>query len=357
MATQAITRRTVLEMIETSKTNFEGRLPAGMTVERFMYGLATSVQKNPALQECDPKSVVLAAYEAAEVGCNLSPSLALGWIIPYGKSAQFQPSYRFFIQRAYETGAVAAFYAEVVYANDFFSREFAPKRTVKHLPPTDGNRGEPIGAYALVEFKDGHLDWEYVTKEQIERHRKASKMPDSIMWTKFWEEGWRKTPIRLLTKRLPMTNPGLEKLAELVNRDAESDADPVVPRTLEIEAGTALPQQQPKPTAVPAAPAAQPDGNGVLYFVGSLITEIRGQKLRRMFSAGEMTPLGLKIDGTRWTIPAANTEAFLQLCRKNGIKAQGVDESGQIISGTSEAEEEQEPWTNEPAPALFEDRP
>ena len=71
-----------------------------------------------------------------------------------------------------------------------------------------------VSAYAVVEFTSGAIDWEYCDRTLIDRHRKHSRQPDSLMWREFWEEGWRKTPIRILAKRLPLTNPGMERLAE-----------------------------------------------------------------------------------------------------------------------------------------------
>lgn len=327
MAATAIVKRPVLELITASKSNFEVRLPAGMTAERFMYGLATACQKNAALMSCEPQSVVLAAYEAAEVGCNLSPSLALGWLIPYGKDAQFQPSYRFFLQKAYESGLVTAFYAEVVYENDIFSREFAPKRTLTHMPPPNDERGPAIGAYALIEFKDGHIDWEYMTASQIERHRSASKNPNSLMWKTFWEEGWKKTPLRVLAKRLPMTNPGMEKLAEIVNRDAERDSDPVIPGRLDIEEVHAEPVAT---QHIESQAVERSGGDAVRYHIGNLLTEISGLKLRRQFTTEEMKPLGLKIDKDgRWTIPAVQTPEFLDLCGTKRVTSIEIDGNGE----------------------------
>jgi recombination protein RecT len=178
------------------------------------------------LADCDPNSVLLAACEAAEVGCNLAPSLALGWLIPYKPEVQFQPSYRFFIQKAYETREVKTFFAEVVYESDKFIREYAPKKNLFHAPgETEGPRSyaTAIGAYAFIEFTDGTIDWEWLTKDQIERHRKHSKNANSIMWTSFWEEGWRKTPIRVIAKRLPMKNRDFEGLVEMINKDTDRD--------------------------------------------------------------------------------------------------------------------------------------
>jgi recombination protein RecT len=93
----------VLQAIEQAKPQFEGRLTKSMpnlTTERFMFGIATAVQKNPILLDCEPKSVLLAAYEAAELGVNMNPSLQLGYMIPYGKQAQFQLGYRGMVQKA-----------------------------------------------------------------------------------------------------------------------------------------------------------------------------------------------------------------------------------------------------------------
>jgi recombination protein RecT len=221
----------VLERLNLAKTNLQARLPQGIDRDRFFLGILTAVQKSKAnakpgtsLADCDPNSVLLAAYDAAEVGCSLSPALALGWLIPYGKEAQFQPSYRFFIQKAYETGEVKTFYAEVVYVCDEFMRQFAPKRNLMHAPG-NGERTmkTAIGAYAFIEFQDGTVDWEYLTAEQIGRHRAHSKQPNSMKWVGFWEEGWRITPIRVLSKRLPLKNRSFENLVEMVNRDAERD--------------------------------------------------------------------------------------------------------------------------------------
>ncbi len=87
-----IVKRAVMDEIVAAKAGFEKRLPNGMTVDRFLAGISSAVLKNPKLTDCDPKSVLLAAYEAAELGVSLSPSLQLGFLIPYGNTCQFQAS-------------------------------------------------------------------------------------------------------------------------------------------------------------------------------------------------------------------------------------------------------------------------
>lgn len=327
MSTQAIAPRSpVMEAIEKSKPQFQGRLPEGMTMERFTYGLATAVQKNPNLLKCEPKSVLLAAYEAAECGCDLSPSRAMGWIIPYGDQAQFQPSYRHFIQLAYKSGCVKSFNAEVVYRKDKFKISFAPERTVNHEPNLD-DRGEPVGAYAIVQFLDDHVDFEFLNADQIAVHKNASKMPNSLMWTKFWEEAWRKTAIRVLSKRLPLTNPAMEKLAELVQKDADNDLETTGALELELDSPLA-PAKANIPPYVPAAPAPNEVATPIVNFqVAKLFTYITGQT--RPIEA-DLKKLQARRDEEKkaWTIPVAMTESFLVLCDKRGVIANEISEQG-----------------------------
>jgi recombinational DNA repair protein RecT len=180
---------------------------------------------------------MLAAYDAAELGISLSPSLQLGFLIPYKAACQFQVSYRGLIQKARETKEVKTFFAEVVYECDKFERQFAPKRNLFHAPGDENERtkANAIGAYAFIEFIDGSIDWEYLSDEQIERRRKHSKNPNSLMWATFWEEGWRKTPIRVLWKRLPLTNQAMERLAEHIAKEAEAEQEPEPAGRLELE--------------------------------------------------------------------------------------------------------------------------
>jgi len=321
----------VLQAVEKALPQFAGRLsknlPNGMTPEKFMFGVGTAVQKNPKLLECEPGSVLLAAYEAAELGINLNPSLQLGYLIPYGKEAQFQLSYRGMIQKGYESGALRTFFAEVVYAKDKFERQLAPKRNLFHAP-ADGERGDPIGAYALVEFKSGDIEFEYLTKEQIDRHRAHSKQPDSLMWKKFWEEGWRKTPIRVLSKRLPLTNPELEALAEAIERDAINDRGPEPTGAIQLEPGSPL-LTTAKPTDVLP---------GIFVQVGKSLTVITGQTYD---IRDDLPKVGAKWDGKArvWTMPAARTHELLTICEAKHVGVTEVDDNGKPLASATPARE------------------
>jgi recombination protein RecT len=306
--TTALAKPPVIQVIKDSATEFAKRLPPGMDATRWMMQLATAVQKNPELLACEPRSLLLAAYEAAELGVSLSPTLQLGFLIPYKGRVQFQISWRGLVQKAFESGCVKTVYAEVVYATDIFTRQFAPKRNLIHAPQ-EGDRGEPIGAYALVEFTNGLIDWEYCDKALIERHRKHSKQPDSLMWTHFREEAWRKTAIRILAKRLPLTNPGMEALAEAVEQD--SDAEPI--GRIELDPDSVLLTPTPAAEVPQIAPESrQGDNTPVLFEVGETFTIVSGHTLH---IKDELPKIGGKWDSDArvWRMPAARTHELISL--------------------------------------------
>lgn len=258
-------REVILEVVNKGKQGFIDRLPKDIDAERLFLGLVTLVQKRPDIAECDPSSIIIAGYEAAEIGINLNPALGLGYVVPYKGIATFHLGYRGMIQKGYEMGVAKLIFAEVVYDKDHFRRVLAPVRTVEHIP-ANGDRGEPIGAYSFVELRDGGIDFEYMTKEQIMRHRKHSKNPDSMMWTTFWEEGWRKTPIRVHFKRIPLTSSGMERFAEMIGRDNEKDFDfepPPTSQAPEIRRATPPPvakqPESPQDAATEGTTAVQDD--------------------------------------------------------------------------------------------------
>lgn len=322
----AIVKKPVLRAIIQRKDELRARLPQSMDVEKFTMSVATAMQKNPALLDCSPQSIMLACYDAAEMGISLSPALQLGYLVPYKQFCQFQVGYRGLIQKVRETGSVRAFFAEVVYENDGFNRQFAPKRNLFHAP-AEGERGEPIGAYAFVEYQDGSTDWEYMPKEEILKRRNVSRAwqkdgENSLLWGKFWQEGWRKTPIRSLFKRMPLSSPKMEALAEVVEREAGADAEPEPAGRLELEPDSPLsapptPQVAGKPSEI--ATARDPEAKPVVFFqVGNDITTVSG---RTILLKDELPKVGARWDKSAgvWTMPAGRTHELLAVCDQKGI--------------------------------------
>lgn len=223
-------------LLERSKDQLAMALPQHMTAERMIRIAITAVQKQPKLLECAALSILGCVIEASQLGLYPDGILGDAYLVPFwnGKTkrleAQLQPGYRGLINLARRSGQVSAIYSEPVYACDKFAVELGTEHTIIHVPNYDDPQrgiekddlGVPIGlrgVYAVVKFKDGTSDFEYMPLHRIMDIRNNSKSKDKEgnvfgPWSTHFEEMARKTPIRRLAKRLPLS-PEFQKAAVL----------------------------------------------------------------------------------------------------------------------------------------------
>jgi recombination protein RecT len=110
------------------------------------------------------------------------------------------------LKKIRQSGEVAKVSAQVVYSNDKFVVKYGFDEDVEHIPPAlNEPRGDPIGAYATAVLKDGSQLLEVMSLEEIEAVRKVSRAAGNGPWVSWFGEMARKTVMRRLSKRLPMS--------------------------------------------------------------------------------------------------------------------------------------------------------
>lgn len=208
-------------MLEKSKDQIQIALPRHMTAERMIRVAMTAVQKQPKLMECTPISVLGAIVEASQLGLEPDGILGQAYLVPYYNNktkrteAQLQPGYRGLIALARRSGEVSTLYAELVYESDQFKISKGDTPRLKHEPNYDAaNRGAIRGAYAVVIYKDGGKDFEYMPLSELDKIKNQSKAKEFGPWQTHPEEMYRKCPIRRLAKRLPLS-PEFQRAAVL----------------------------------------------------------------------------------------------------------------------------------------------
>jgi recombination protein RecT len=217
---------------------FKAALPPHIPVEKFKRVALTAIQNTPALINADRRSLFGAFVRLAQDG--LLPDGREAAIVMFGNKAQAMPMIAGILKKIRQSGEVAKISAQVVYSNDKFVVKYGFDEDVEHIPPAlNEPRGEPIGAYATAVLKDGSQLLEVMSLEQIEQVRKVSRASGNGPWVSWFGEMARKTVMRRLSKRLPMST-DLED--EIFSRDEtmrtnlqpverEIDADPVRPAT------------------------------------------------------------------------------------------------------------------------------
>jgi len=204
-------------------------LPTTVTPARFKNTVIAAIRQDPAILSASIRSIMSAVIRAAQDG--LVPDGREGHIAVYNtnvakrgeperweKRAQWNPMAYGLRKRLRELDGIIA-NSEVVHMNDHFLWEQGDTPRIEHKPaPLGTDRGKMIGAYCIYKREDGTiLHREVMDREAIEKTREQSKAKDSLMWTKFVSEGYRKAVLRRGIKTVPVS----DQMREIIRRDDE----------------------------------------------------------------------------------------------------------------------------------------
>jgi recombination protein RecT len=212
-------------MLNRAEGEIAKALPRHLTAERMIRVVMTAVQRNPLLLECTPLSVMGSVITASQLGIEPDGVLGRGYLIPRrNKQKQwechFQIGYLGLIELALRSDRVSWFNAELVFDCDTFKVTYGIDRNLIHEPDLDNPlRGEwdhktkdligLRGAYAVVRYKDGSSDFEYMPLSRLHKLRGFSQSTESAYSPWNTELGiddmYRKCPIRKLAKRTPLS--------------------------------------------------------------------------------------------------------------------------------------------------------
>lgn len=222
MSTELSTNVTPLEQVcKTIATpDFQAKiaqaLPKG-AADRFTRVTLTAMQLTPALATQDRGSLYNALMRAAADG--LLPDGREAALVSFGGKVQYMPMVGGIVKKLGESGI--SIHAENVHENDFFEREFGDDARISHKPPKLGaDRGALVGTYAIARDRvSGEiLGREVMDRAQVEQVRKASRSGTSGPWKDWFDEMARKTVIRRLAKRLPLS----EQAASVLQADEQA---------------------------------------------------------------------------------------------------------------------------------------
>ena len=126
-------------------------------------------------------------------------------LIPYGNSVQFQTDYKGekkFVKN-YSIRAIKDIYAKVVREGDFFEERILDGQPSVDFKPLPFNNGKIIGAFAVVLYVDGGMEYETMSTEDINSVRNNySKASQSKAWKYSFDEMAKKTVLRRLCKHI-----------------------------------------------------------------------------------------------------------------------------------------------------------
>ncbi len=220
---------------------FRAALPKHIDSDKFQRTIMTAVQQNTDIMLADRRSLLMAATKAAQDGL-LPDGREAAFVIfntksrvkfkrPDGtegereewhKLVKYLPMIAGVLKRVRNGGVVSSLEAHVVYEKDTFGWKQGTDSALDHMPLFPGDRGAPIGAYAIARFKDGSPPvFRVMDKARIEKARNVSRNKNGPLWTLWWDEAACKTVARNLAKYLPAD----AEIEVVARRDDETPDD------------------------------------------------------------------------------------------------------------------------------------
>lgn len=194
----------VADMLEKNKAGMAQAIPKHMSIDRFTRIALSELRANPKLLECNPASLMSCLVKSSQLGLEVGAALGHAYLVPYKTECTLIIGYRGLITLARRSGEIISITARIVHENDLFELEYGLDEKLKHVPAID-DPGKMTHVYAVAKLRDGGIQYDVMTRAEVEAIRKRSRAGNGGPWVSDYEEMARKTVLRRLCKYLPIS--------------------------------------------------------------------------------------------------------------------------------------------------------
>lgn len=209
-------------LIEKMQPEFAKALGGAVPSERFTRIAVTAIKTNPDLAGLERNSLFKGIMQAAQDGLIIDGKEAA--IIPFKGKAQYLPMVAGLVKKIRQHSEFANLSHGIIYQGEVDSGAFeyvkGDEERLTHKPMLFGDRGKPIGAYAIATMKDGTKFRAVLTKADIEKRRDAGRAGNGP-WASWTDEMWIKTAIKALYKIAPNSGDESGVLDQVMGRDED----------------------------------------------------------------------------------------------------------------------------------------
>ena len=248
---------------------------------RFIAAITSAVGVNPALQDCEPRSIISGALLGESLGLSPSPQLGQYYLVPFKQKekkdrfgnvtepecskATFIIGYKGMLQLAMRSGYYKRIVVLEIKAGELVG--FDPlEESIECVlieDPDEREKAPTVGYYAMFEYQNGFRKAIYWTQAKMMHHAdrfsKAfsakeyerlvkGEIPEKDMWkySSFWYTSFddmaKKTMLRQLLSHWGMLSPEMMQVFEADNHTIRDESGELVPE-IEIEGEEIVPEQ------------------------------------------------------------------------------------------------------------------
>ena len=179
--------------------------------QRFIASITSAVATNPALQECDPPTILSGALLGESLGLSPSPQLGQYYLVPFQnnrkgcKDAQFVLGYKGYVQLALRSGYYKRLNVIAVKAGELVRFDPLTEEVEISLNPDELSRenSASVGYLATFEYLDGFRKTIYWSREKMEAHAlRYSKGYAAKKGYTFWEKDFDAMAYKTMLRQL-----------------------------------------------------------------------------------------------------------------------------------------------------------
>lgn len=220
LATKADKPKTVLDVVmgKGFQNQMRMALPKNLTADRLTRIVMTEFRKNPTLQQCSPASFMASVLQAAQLGLEPGSALGQAYLVPFKAKGKYEcqliVGYRGMISLSRRSGEILSINAYCVHAKDDFTYQLGLHPDIQHIPSSEADPGPVVFVYAVAQLRGGGVQFEVMSRAEIEAVRDQSQGWNSAVkykttglspWTKHFDEMAKKTVVRKMFKYLPVS--------------------------------------------------------------------------------------------------------------------------------------------------------
>ena len=199
----------------------------GKDGQRFITSIISAVSTNPALQDCNPNTILSSAMQGEALKLSPSPQLGHYYMVPFNnkkkgtKDAQFQIGYHGYIQVAIRSGQYKKINVVAIKEGELIKYDPMDETIEVNLIQDDALREKTptTGYYAMFELVNGFRKTIYWSKAKMENHAdtysmafnlekyhqlQEGKIPQNEMWkySSYWYKNFDAMALKTMLRQL-----------------------------------------------------------------------------------------------------------------------------------------------------------
>ena len=231
-----ITRGTQKKNVPTTFSSFMtsplvvkkvNEMVGGKDGQRFITSIISAVSTNPALQDCNPNTILSSAMQGEALKLSPSPQLGHYYMVPFNnkkkgtKDAQFKIGYHGYIQLAIRSGQYKKINVVAIKEGELIKYDPMDETIEVNLIQDDALREKTptTGYYAMFELVNGFRKTIYWSKAKMENHAdtysmafnlekyhqlQEGKIPQNEMWkySSYWYKNFDARALKTMLRQL-----------------------------------------------------------------------------------------------------------------------------------------------------------